>query len=1451
VNSTCSNTPINCLNNLECGTNGLSGSLFCQDKDVVQNFLTFTCNNAGTVLSTCSNETTIQINKTCADACNNGACVAITCYNDSQCDDDNVKTIDQCLNPGTGASSCVHMPINCSLNSDCGTDGYLDLFCQSNNVFQNFLTFTCNNPGTANATCSSATNALLNRTCTYGCLNGACLPECTIDSDCLLNQICSNQQCVNVTCKNDSQCDDANPSTTDKCMNPGTVQSYCNNTFVKCNSNSECGTDGISGNAFCLGNSSYQNFLAYKCNNPGSGSSSCTTTTTPMLKQTCSLFCSNGDCVGCFSDENCGTDTFVGDKYCKSKDVYQDFEEFSCNSAGQVNSQCSSNTIPKLIKSCADSCYKGECKNVECTNTDDCDDNNAYTIDECNNPGTTSSYCTSTPVNCLSNNDCGITGFNGQEFCIGADVFKNYQESNCRNPGTRLSYCDISIAQQFIVGCGTGKTCSSGICMPVTCNSNSECGINRFLNQLSCSNNKIYDKFVTFTCNNPGTSISSCSSSNTDVVKQNCQYGCLGEACLPQCTQNSDCQAGQACLNNQCISIVCLGDSDCNDNNPKTADACINPGTIQSSCTHTPISCNSNAECGQNGFVDGLFCQSNNVFQNFMTYTCNNAGTIQSSCSGSVNALIKQTCTFGCSNGICNNNPCIDQDSDGYDTCSPGNPGDDGKQLDCNDNNFNVHPNAVEVCNLIDDNCNGQVDEGTNICGSNQLCVQGQCQNVICNSNAQCGTDGYLNQLFCKNGNVFDKYKTYTCNNAGTAQSSCSNSNSEVLKQTCTQNQVCSGGVCENLNIPCSSDSGCDDANAYTYDKCNNPGTVQSSCIHTPIVCLNNLDCGQNGFINGLFCQSNDVVQNFLTFTCNNPGTIQSSCSSMVTPQLNKTCPLGQSCNNGECKNVACSSNSDCGTDGYLNQLFCKNNNSFDKYKTYTCSNPGTVQSSCSNSNSDVLKQTCSFGCTSGQCSNNPCIDQDTDTYDICSPGSPGDDGKPIDCNDNNPNINPGKSEVCNLMDDNCNGQTDEGGVCVCSKDSDCGTNGFLNQLFCKNGNIFDKYKTYTCNNAGTTSNSCSDAITDKLKQTCEGSSSSVSDSGTITFNSANAPLYLPPSISDPNYKCNNDGITAWTQSNGIYPVLVSSSSSGYTSGSKLSITVPTGQICMRVATPNSNGWCKECGCRNVPNYCSDIQAPSANGLREYTDSNLKIGFYSSNVASTTNLPIAEYQLSQFVGEGMAIPAGTKYIFVYYKEEATGYFDNNVAYNMNFNFNVIESNVNPEVCNICKPIVCSKNSDCNDNNALTTDKCNNPGTTSSSCSYTPVCTSTSSQNPNYPSPYQCGGADWNIGLPRGVTCTGSVTTIGALEEDSKATQVTGNTNRLRPDLTTMNKFCQGYTGQASSYATYGRMHNYCNGCDQRLAWFENNQWTSQAVCYGVLNVQLVTCGTGCTVSPGC
>ncbi|HQK63732.1 MAG TPA: hypothetical protein PLF16_01125, partial [Candidatus Staskawiczbacteria bacterium] len=120
------------------------------------------------------------------------------------------------------------------------------------------------------------------------------------------------------------------------------------------------------------------------------------------------------------------------------------------------------------------------------------------------------------------------------------------------------------------------------------------------------------------------------------------------------------------------------------------------------------------------------------------------------------------------------------------------------------------------------------------------------------------------------------------------------------------------------------------------------------------------------------------------------------------------------------------------------------------------------------------------------------------------------------------------------------------------------------------------------------------------------------------------------------------------------------------------------------------------------------------------------------------------------------------------------------------------------------------------------------------------------QNSSYPSPSQCNGADWNIGLPDSITCSGSITTVGALEEDSKATSIFGVGSRLKPDLTSLNQFCKQYTGQSTSYATYGRMHNYCNGYDQNLSWWTGSSWYNQiGVKYGNLNVQSVRCATGC------
>ena len=44
----------------------------------------------------------------------------------------------------------------------------------------------------------------------------------------------------------------------------------------------------------------------------------------------------------------------------------------------------------------------------------------------------------------------------------------------------------------------------------------------------------------------------------------------------------------------------------------------------------------------------------------------------------------------------------VDSDGDGYSGCGE----------DCDDDNPDIHPNAVELCNVRDDNCNGDIDEG-------------------------------------------------------------------------------------------------------------------------------------------------------------------------------------------------------------------------------------------------------------------------------------------------------------------------------------------------------------------------------------------------------------------------------------------------------------------------------------------------------------------------------------------------------------------------------------------------------------------------------------------------------------------------------------------------------------------------------------------------------------------
>ena len=63
------------------------------------------------------------------------------------------------------------------------------------------------------------------------------------------------------------------------------------------------------------------------------------------------------------------------------------------------------------------------------------------------------------------------------------------------------------------------------------------------------------------------------------------------------------------------------------------------------------------------------------------------------------------------------------------------------------------------------------------------------------------------------------------------------------------------------------------------------------------------------------------------------------------------------------------------------------------------------------------------------------CIDADSDSYGVgCAAGT--------DCDDGNPNVNPGATEICNQIDDDCDDATDEDDVCPTCTDTDGDTYG-------------------------------------------------------------------------------------------------------------------------------------------------------------------------------------------------------------------------------------------------------------------------------------------------------------------------------------------------------------------------------------------------------------------------
>jgi len=194
---------------------------------------------------------------------------------------------------------------------------------------------------------------------------------------------------------------------------------------------------------------------------------------------------------------------------------------------------------------------------------------------------------------------------------------------------------------------------------------------------------------------------------------------------------------------------------------------------------------------------------------------------------------------------------CPDADGDNYAVCAATcNPA-PGKQCgDCNDGNGAVHPNTLEVCNGIDDNCDTVIDNGqAALCDDGNVCTTDACagaagcthvnNGLSCNDGNACTQTDTCQGGACAGSNPVVCTALDSCHDAGvcnTGTGVCShpakpNGTACSDGNACTLNEVCSGGICGGGTA-----RSCDDGNACTADVCD-PAT---GCAAS----LTNLDTG-------------------------------------------------------------------------------------------------------------------------------------------------------------------------------------------------------------------------------------------------------------------------------------------------------------------------------------------------------------------------------------------------------------------------------------------------------------------------------------------------------------------------------------------------------------------------------------------------------------------------------